>query len=295
MDRTKTIACILTILLFLTVAACKKTPPLSVGSKNFTEQVILGEIIAQHVIQKLKINVEKKLNMGGTLLVHQSMESGQIDVYPEYTGTGLSSILKLNMTADPQGVFDRVREVYRSSYQMEWLDPLGFDNSFVMAVRRNDSDVQNIATLSDAENYQPGWKLGIGYEFESRPDGMPKLNTAYRLPFNGAPATMDLGLLYKALEQKQVNMIAANATDGQLSKDTIKTLTDDRHAFPPYQAALVVRGKALETYPELRKVLLQLSGKISAETMRKMNYAVDVEHSQPAEVAAGFLHSAGLQ
>jgi osmoprotectant transport system substrate-binding protein len=274
---------------------CKRTPPLRVGSKNFTEQVILGEIISQHAANKLKIKIDSRLNMGGTLLVHQAIQGGQIDVYPEYTGTALASILKLNMISDAQAVFERVREVYRTNYQLEWLDPLGFDNSFVMAVRRNDPDVKDFQNLSDAENFQRGWKLGIGYEFESRPDGMPALNTVYRIPFSGAPSTMDLGLLYKALEQKQVNMIAANATDGRLSKDSLKVLIDDKHAFPPYQAALVVRPGVFERYPGLKEALSQLSGKIDAEAMRKMNYAVDVEHAQPADVAAAFLRSAGLQ
>jgi Periplasmic glycine betaine/choline-binding (lipo)protein of an ABC-type transport system (osmoprotectant binding protein) len=294
MDRTKTITCLLMIVIASGAVACKRTQPLRVGSKNFTEQVILGEIIAQHAENKLKIKIDRRLNMGGTLLVHQAIQGAQIDVYPEYTGTALASILRLNMISDAQGVFERVREVYRTNYQLEWLDPLGFDNSFVMAVRRNDPDVKDMATLSDAEKYQPGWRLGIGYEFESRPDGMPALNTAYRLPFNGAPSTMDLGLLYRALEQKQVNMIAANATDGQLSQDTSRCSLTTSTLFPPYQAALVVRPQVFATYPGLKEALSQLSGKISAEGMRKLNYEVDIRHAQPADVAAAFLRSSGL-
>jgi glycine betaine/choline ABC-type transport system substrate-binding protein len=233
--------------------------------------------------------------MGGTLLVHTSLMNGQIDVYPEYTGTALQAVLKLTMVNDPKATFDRVRELYRSNLKLEWLDPLGFDNSFVMLVRRDDPAFAKINTLSDAERYTEGWQLGVGYEFEQRPDGLSTLNTFYRLNQPKAPVTMDLGLLYKALSQRQVNMAAANSTDGPLAVEPVKILKDDRHCFPPYQASLVVRQEALQSYPELKAALDELSGKFPEAAIRKLNYEVDVKHASPKDVAAGFLHDSGLR
>jgi glycine betaine/choline ABC-type transport system substrate-binding protein len=232
--------------------------------------------------------------MGGTLLVHQALTNGEIDVYPEYTGTAMSAVLKLNMVHDAQTIRERVREVYRTTFAVEWLDPLGFNDSFAMIIRKSDADALGLETLSDATKVKSGWTLGEGYEFQERPDGFAMLNGSYNLPMKGAPVTMDLGLLYKALEQKQVNMIAGNTTDGLLDASKVKMLVDDRKAFPPYEACLLVRTEALATNPNLRAVLNELTGKFSDETMRRLNREVDLNHSPVPEVAAGFLRQAGL-
>ncbi len=295
MDRTKIIACITVVLLCLAASGCAKQHSLTVGSKNFTEQVVLGEIVAQHLENRMQQKVIRRLNLGGTLLVHQAVMNGEIDVYPEYSGTALSSILKINMINDPKAILERIRDMYHTSLRLEWLDPLGFNNTFVMAVRNETAEQLKLKTLSDAELANVEWRLGVGYEFEQRPDGLSTLNKTYRFRDLKAPVTMDLGLLYRALEQKQVNMIAANSTDGLLAVAKVKVLADDKHAFPPYDAALVARSETIAQYPKFKPALDELAGKFTEEIMRKLNYEVDGEHKPVAGVAAAFLRNAGLQ
>ncbi len=275
--------------LLLTVLGCSRSRPLTVGSKNFTEQIVLGEIVAQQLERRLGVKVDRKLDLGGTLLAQQALQNGEIDVYPEYTGTALTAVLKLPPSSDPAAVLARVRTEYRKRWNLEWLDPLGFDNTFAMVVRGPDARAQGIETLSDAARRKQGWTLGVGYEFLQRPDGLAGLLATYHLPLDGAPKSMDLGLLYTALQQKQVDMAAANATDGQLSVLDVKVLRDDRHYFPPYQAALVVRAQALAAHPGLQAALGQLSGRFSDSAMRNLNYQVDGKHRPVAEVARELL------
>jgi len=192
---------------------------------------------------------------------------------------------------DAAAVLDRVRAEYRKRWNLAWLDPLGFDNTFAMVVRGGDARAGNIETLSDAARRQQGWRLGVGYEFLQRPDGFAGLQATYHLPLAGDPKSMDLGLLYRALEQKQVDMAAASATDGMLSVLDVKVLGDDRHYFPPYQAVIVVRGQSLAAHPGLQAALSQVAGSLSNATMRHLNYQVDGQHRSPAEVAREFLAS----
>jgi glycine betaine/choline ABC-type transport system substrate-binding protein len=281
------------------IAACARGKPITVGSKNFTEQVILGEIVAQHVSLRLSQRVDRKLNLGGTLLAHQAMLQGGLDLYPEYTGTALTAILKLPLSAIPvrggaAEVFAKVRAEYLSRFRIHWLEPLGFNNTFAMVIRGEDARKYRIETLSDAAGHANGWTLGVGYEFQQRRDGLPGLMKTYKLPLKRSPRTMDLGLLYKALEQKQVDMVAANATDGQLSVMNVKVLKDDKRYFPPYQAALTVRADALAAHPGLKEALDLLSGKFSDEIMRALNYQVDGKHRPVGEVALTFLRAAGF-
>ena len=284
MGRAQALAFLIAAVL---LTGCSRSRPLTVASKNFTEQVILGEIIAQHLEKRLGRKVDRKLNLGGTLLAHQALLNGEIDLYPEYTGTALTAILKLPPSSDAAAVLARVREEYRRRWRIEWLDPLGFNNTFAMAVRGQDARRESLDSLSDAAR-RP-WKLGAGYEFQQRPDGLGGLLQTYRLPLNGSVKAMDLGLLYKAIEQKQVDMIAANATDGMLSVMDLKVLRDDKGYFPPYQAAVLVRSDALATDRGLRTTLDELSGKFTDTTMQKLNYQVDGEHRALADVAAAFL------
>ena len=286
MDRTKIIAVLIALAAF---GACKQSAHvLTVGSKNFTEQVVLGEIIAQHVENRLHLKVDRSLNLGGTLLAHQALTSGEIDLYPEYTGTALTSVLKEPVNTDPAAVLARVQSQYRARYQVEWLEPLGIDNGFAMVVRAS----TNLKTLTDAAA-RP-WNLGVGYEFEQRADGLKALISTYGLRVSST-RTMDLGLLYKALEDSQVDMIAANATDGLLSRGGLTILRDDKHAFPPYQVSIAVRRQALERIPGLREALAELSGKLNNATMQELNYRVDVLHHTAAETASEFLKQAQLQ
>jgi osmoprotectant transport system substrate-binding protein len=291
LDR-KTFCGCLSLLLLL--AACSSKHRIAVGSKNFTEQVILGEIIAQHLENRLHQPVDRKLNLGGTLLAHQALLSKDIDLYPEYTGTAFTNVLKRSGVTDPVVVLDRVRTEYLAGMQVEWLDPLGFTNSFAMTVRGEDARARHLETLSDAAADPTGFALGAGYEFLQRPDGYGTLNAAYQIRWIASPKSMDLGLLYTALLQKKVSLIASSTTDGMLDKLDVKVLQDDKQAFPPYQACIAVRTDLLSSAPDVRKALTELSGKFTDAIMRKMNYAVDVDHRQVAEVAKEFLQKNGL-
>ena len=294
MGRTQIVACVIIGLWAAGLVACTRDHPITVGSKNFTEQVVLGEIVAQHLEYRLGRRVDRKLNLGGTMLAHQALVRGEIDLYPEYTGTALTAILKLSPTSDPAGAIALVRGEYQARFGLEWMDPLGFNNTFAMVIRGEDARKNKIATLSDAARYSPGWNLGVGYEFQQRPDGLAGLLKTYHLPIHGSPKTMDLGLLYKALEQGQVSMVAGNATDGQLSVLDAVVLQDDQHYFPPYDCSVVVRAEILKNNPPLRQALGELAGRFTDLAMRKLNHQVDGEHRPVREVAEQFLREAGL-
>jgi glycine betaine/choline ABC-type transport system substrate-binding protein len=276
------------------VTGCSGERPITVGSKNFTEQVILGEIVAQHLEQRLGHKVVRKLYLGGTLLAHQALVNGDIDLYPEYSGTALTAVLKLPPSSDPAAVFTTVKDEYLARFHLQWLDPLGFNNTFAMVIRGEDARRKGVQTLSDAAKHKVGWKLGVGYEFQQRPDGLEGLVKTYGLPLNGSAMIMDLGLLYRALDQKQVDIVAANATDGQLAALDVIVLRDDKSYFPPYQAALIVRSETLKAHPLLAQTLNELAGKFSDETMRKLNYQVDGQHRSVREVAQTFLQGTKL-
>jgi glycine betaine/choline ABC-type transport system substrate-binding protein len=292
LDRKTILGCLTALLLLL--GGCSSTHRVVVGSKNFTEQVILGEMIAQHLENRLHLPVVRKLNLGGTLLAHQAMLARDIDLYPEYTGTAFTNILKRSGVTDPVVVLDRVRTEYATGMGVTWLDPLGFASTFAMTVRGDDARSRHLETLSDAAADPDGFTLGAGYEFLTRPDGYPLLATTYPIKWRAAPKSMDLGLVYTALTQKQVSMVAANSTDGLLNKLDVKVLKDDKLAFPPYQACIVVRSDTLAANPDVRKTLSELSGKITDDAMRTMNYAVDVDHKHVRDVAREFLQKAGL-
>jgi glycine betaine/choline ABC-type transport system substrate-binding protein len=270
------------------LAGCQSGPRIVVGSKNFAEQLLLGEIVAQQIERRLKIPVERKLQIGGTLLAHEALVKGDIDVYPEYTGTALTAVLKRLANDDPALVLAEVRSGYKQ-WNLRWMDPLGFNNTFAMVTTRAHADVHHIHTLSDAGDYRQGWKLGAGYEFVQRADGLAGLQKAYGLKLAEKVRTMDLGLLYVALEQKQVDLAAANSTDGQLSNNQFVVLDDDRHYFPPYQAALVVREASLTKFPGLESALQELSGSLTTESMRQLNYQLQGLHRPGPKVAAEWL------
>jgi len=282
-------SCCWFVLFLLLLTGCSSKHRIAVGSKNFTEQVILGEIIAQHLENRLHQPVDRKLNLGGTLLAHQALLSKDIDLYPEYTGTAFTNVLKRSGVTDPVVVLDRVRTEYLTGMQVEWLDPLGFNNSFAMTVRGEDARARHLQKLSDAAADPTGFALGAGYEFLQRPDGYGALNSAYQIRWIASPKSMDLGLLYTALLQKKITIAAGSSTDGLLDKLDVKVLEDDKQAFPPYQACIAVRTDLLANAPDIRKALSELSGKFTDASMRKMNYAVDVDHRQVAEVAKEFL------
>jgi len=290
----KAILCGLALLWACAADGCSSKRHIAVGSKNFTEQVILGEILAQQIENRLHEPVDRKLNLGGMLLAHQALLQGDLDLYPEYTGTAFANVLKKGGVTDAAVVLGRVRDEY-AKLHLTWLDPLGFNNSFAMAVRGADARGRNLKTLSDAAADKTGFALGAGYEFVTHPDGYAAVSKNYPIRWTAAMKTMDLGLLYRALEDNQVSMVAGNTTDGVLSKLDVTVLEDDKHAFPPYQACVVVRDGALGAYPNLGSALRELSGKISDSAMRNLNYQVDALHRPVRDVAAEFLSQAGLK
>ena len=293
MDRTQALGLTLASLVLWTGGCAPKKKPIVVGSKNFTEQVVLGEIIAQHLQNRLpQARIVRQLNLSGTLITYQALTTGQITLYPEYTGTIESEILK-EKSSDAAQAWERSRLEMRRLAQVEVMPPLGIDNFFAMVIRGEDARKYKLETLSQAAQIKTGWRLGAGYEFEQRLDGMPAL-ALYHLPMGVPPRSMDLGLLYRALDDGQVTMIAANATDGPLAAHDWKILQDDRKVFGPYQACILVRMDAETREPGLRPALSELSGKLTNEIMRKLDAAVDVEHRQAREVAADFLRQAGL-
>lgn len=290
MNRNAALTCLLVAVLF---AACSspRIKPVTVGCKNFTEQMILGEIVAQHLEQRLGEKVERRFPVGGTLVAHQAELAGEIDVYPEYTGVAYAAILRLASPGDAAIVRERVKDEYSKQFQFTWIAAPGFDNSTTIVVRQDDAAAKKLTTLSDATGDDLYWTVGTTSEFVERPDGFSNLMRSYRLRLSAAARTMDYHLLYKALEEKQVDMIAGHMTDGMLSTPAVVALRDDRRAFPPNEAGLVVRDATLQARPAMRAALEELAGKISADTMRKLNYEVDGKHRKPADVAAEFLKS----
>ena len=270
----------------LALAACGRDARVIVGSKNFTEQRILGELIAQ-TVEAAGMPVRRRFDLGGTFVCDAALRQGGLDVYVEYTGTALTAVLKEPVDGDPKRVFARVAEAYRAA-GLEWLPPLGFDNTFAMVVRPDTA----ATTLSEATEPARRWNAGFGYEFQTRPDGYPALQRVYGLSF-AEIRTMDLGLLYRALGDRQIDVAAGSVTDGLIDVMGLRVLADDRHAFPPYEAAPVARTDALAQHAGLREALTALGGTIGAADMRRLNAAVDGEHRDLATVVRAWRERRG--
>lgn len=286
------------VLLLAVVAFCgcraRRREKLVIGSKFFTEQVVLGELLAQHIEAKTGIPVERKSNLGGTLLVQKALLAGDLDLYVEYTGTALTAVLGEKPEGGSAAVYQRVKQEYKKRFGLEVTEPLGFENTFAMVVRGEDARRFHLQRTSDIIPRAPHWKIGVGYEFVERPDGFVGWAQRYGLHFAEAPKEMDLGLLYRALTEKQVDIVAGNSTDGIIAARDLVILEDDRHYFPPYDAVPVVRQDALMRLPALRSALADLGGKISAEEMRQLNYQVDGEQRDVAGVVRAFRRQKGL-
>ncbi len=265
-----------------------------VGSKNFTEQIVLAELFAQQIEAHSALRVERRLNLGGTFICHDALISGKIDLYPEYTGTALTAVLNDPPQKNPAEVFRRVQQEYLARFNVEVMPALGFDNTFAMVVRGDDADKLHLHRISDVAPYAPNWRAGFGYEFMERPDGYRGWMAAYGLHFAGEPRILDLGLLYRALADKQVDLVAGNSTDGLIAALHMVALEDALQYFPPYQAVPLVRRSTLERHPEVRDAIGALAGKISVDEMRLMNYAVDGQHRDPADVARAFRKAKSL-
>lgn len=259
--------------------------PLRIGSKNFSEQVILGEIAAQG-LEARGVRVDRRLNLGGTFVCHQAITAGELDLYPEYTGTAFTAILKRRPVSDPAFVRGEVARAY-GRWKLVWSPSLGFENTFALVVRGDDARRLGLRRISDLAAH-PEIRPGFGYEFLEREDGFPGLAKTYGLAFGERPAQMDLGLLYPALETGKVDLVAGNSTDGLIDAIGGVVLEDDRRYFPPYEAAFVVREEVWKE-PKVREFLELLGGSIDAATMRKLNAAVDKDKRRPEDVARDFL------
>jgi osmoprotectant transport system permease protein len=272
----------------LALSSRRPADVIRIGSKNFTEQIILGEILAQTVETRTRLPVERRLNLGGTFICDRAVRAGDIDAYVEYSGTAQTAIFHQPVQTDARQVFDAIKTRYAAG-GLTLLDPLGFENTFAMLIRAADASRLNIHTLSEAAPVASSWRAGFGYEFLQREDGYPGLARTYGLHFARPPTAMDLSLIYRALAERQVDFIAGDATSGLIDAYGFTMLKDDRHYFPPYDAAVVARSATLLAHPDLKDALDSLSGRITLADMRRMNRAVDADHADPATVAREFL------
>jgi osmoprotectant transport system substrate-binding protein len=291
------------LLLALTACAPPRSSHIVIGAKNFTEQVVLGELLAQEIESVYASEghpqkVDRRFYLAGSYICQQALASGRIDAYVEYTGTALTAILKQPLPPPgqryPAAVLATVRSLYASRYHVLVAPPLGFEDTFAMVVRADDARRLNLRTISDAARVASQLRLGVGYEFESRPDGLPGLSAAYNLHFAGAPRTMDLGLLYRALAGRQVDIVAGNSTDGPIRALGFVVLSDNLHFFPPYEAVPLVREDSLARHPEIQTAMDKLAGKVTAEDVQTMNDAVDGKHEDVTEVVRAFRAQKGL-
>ena len=288
--------CVLILAALVLLPSCSPSHEdrIVVGSKNFTESFLLGELIAQQIEVHTRLKVDRRFYLAGTYICQQAILAGRIDVYPEYTGTALTAVLKQNASGDRQDVYRRVKDQYEKRFGLTLGPPLGFNDTFAMEIRGEDARRLNIKTLSQATAFAPHWRAGFGYEFMERPDGYRGLAATYGLHFAEQPRVMDLGLLARALRDHQIDLAAGNTTDGLIPALDLFVLDDDRHYFPPYEAVPVVRAQTVQQHPEVAQALAELAGKISDEEMQHMNYAVDGQRRDVADVVREFLKNKGL-
>jgi osmoprotectant transport system substrate-binding protein len=281
--------------LALMLAACaSRENRIVVGSKNFTEQLILGEIIAQQIEAKTHLAVERRFYLAGSYICHQAILGGRIDIYPEYTGTALTAILKQKPEGNREAVYQRVKSEYAKRFNLSVGEPFGFNDTFAIEIRGEDARRLGLKTISQAAPYTPQWRAGFGYEFMERPDGYKGLAATYGLRFAAPPRIMDLGLLTRALKDKQIDLAAGNATDGLIPALDLFVLEDDRHYFPPYEAVPIFREETLRQHPDVKQALDDLARKISDDNMRRLNYEVDGQKRDVKEVVREFLREKGL-
>ncbi len=292
-------------LILLTACAPPRSSHIVIGAKDFTEQVVLGELLAQEIEAAGAGPVERRFWLAGSYLCQQALVSDRIDGYVEYTGTALTAILKQPLDSDAARVDATVARLYEQRYQVRVGPGLGFEDTFAMVVRGADARRYGLKTISDvarlvhpgSEDPDPGHpisRLGVGYEFAERPDGLRGLEAAYGLHFSGEPRTMELGLLYRSLAAGQVDIVAGNSTDGAIKALDFVALEDDKHYFPPYEAVPLVREDSLRRWPQIGVAMQRLAGRVSAEEMRAMNLAVEAQHRDVADVVREFRARKGL-
>lgn len=287
-------SCVLVFVLFCCSCAPSHSDRIVVGSKNFTESFILAELLAQQIETHTHLKVERRFYLAGTYICQQAILAGRIDLYPEYTGTALTAILKEPVSRDKAEVYARVKTEYEHRFKLTLSPAFGFNDTFAMEIRGEDARRLGIKTLSEATKFAPQWRAGFGYEFMERPDGYPGLAATYGLHFAEKPRIMDLGLLARALKDHQIDLAAGNATDGLIPALDLFVLEDDKHYFPPYEAVAVMREELIKQHPEVSEAIGEVAGKISDQEMQQLNYAVDGQHRDVTEVVHEFLRNKGL-
>jgi len=260
-----------------------------VGSKNFTEQLILGELMSQLIEQKTQLHVVRDFDLGGTMICHGALVSGAIDLYAEYTGTALTAVLQEEAISDPTKAYNVVAQAYDEQFDLRWLQPFGFNNTYAITVRDADAQRWKLKSISDLKSHAADMRAGWTSEFSERPDGYPGLKARYGFEF-GSVWDLDTALMYEAIQRGEVDVICAFATDGRNAAYHLHPLDDNLHFFPPYYAAPVIRKETLEDHPELQKLLNLLAGRLTGEVMQRMNAEVDQDKRSPAEVAREFLN-----
>jgi len=288
------LVCGILVVLLSTSCGPPHSDRIVVGSKNFTESLILGELLAQQIEAHRHLKVERRFYLAGTYICQQAVLAGRIDIYPEYTGTALTAILKQKVGGNKAEVYQRVKSEYETRLGLTVGPPFGFNDTFAMEIRGADARRLNLKTLSQAAAFAGQWRAGFGYEFMERPDGYAGLAAAYGLHFAAPPRLMDLGLLAPALRDHQIDIAAGNATDGLIPALDLFVLEDDRHYFPPYEAVAVVRQQTVLLHPEVAQAIAELAGKISDREMQQLNYALDGQHRDVKDVAHEYLRSKGL-
>lgn len=258
-----------------------------IGAKGFTEQLILGELLAQEIEARTPLHVKREFSLGSTFLLHEAVRQGRIDGYVDYTGTAWTAILRQAPLPSDQrdAVWQRARQLYRERYGLTMFPSLGFENTFAILIRRADGQRLGLRTISDAVEPARQWRAAFGYEFLNRQDGFPGLADRYGLRFAAPPSAMDLGLTYRALADGRVDLIAGDSTNGLIAALNLQMLEDDRAFFPPYDAVPVFNGASLRRHPELVPVVDRLAGRLSAATVQRLNAAVDLERQTPEQVA----------
>ncbi|MBD2201108.1 ABC transporter substrate-binding protein [Calothrix sp. FACHB-1219] len=292
--------CLLAFALIIAIASCNSSPNNSssgdiiVASKDFTEQDILGELLAQQIEATTNLKVVRRPRLGGSFICHNAITSGKIDAYIEYTGTAFTAILKQKVINDPKILYEKLKQAYAQQFNLEVMPSLGFNSTFAITIRGEDARRYNLRTLSEASKYTPQWRGGFGYEFLEREDGYAGLAKTYNLRFAKPPQIMDLGLIYRALIQKQVDLVAGNSTDGQIARLGLVVLEDDKQYFPPYDPTPIVRQAILAKYPQLKKAIAPLAELMTADEMRRLNYLVEGELQDIKEVVREFRKTKGL-
>ena len=267
---------------------------ITIGSKNFTEQIILGEIMAQLIENHTDLKVKRKFNLGGTFICFNALKQGEIDIYPEYTGTGLTAILKMDVITDKDKSYKVVRDEFEKQYSLIWLKPFGLNNTYTITMRDEQANSLGINKVSDIKKHIDILKSGFTSEFMERPDGYNGLIKRYNLNFKIEPFELDPGLMYKAVKEKEVDIICGFATDGRIPAYNLKVLKDDKNYFPPYYAAPIIRKETIDKYPELKNILNKLNNQITDDKISQMNYEVDQGNSKVKNIAQSFLNKNNL-